>query len=192
MKFFPIFSDEIEKFLDKNVALIGKVIKIYNERKYIKLVCLDKKGYFEVIIYEPIDISEFSTIIILGKIRKYMEKPYVYAKRIVKIDLNEEIFWRKSFINSKKTKVIKSFSEKEDFKEIKEKREEIRKDDTVYDRRLDLRRRILNYIRDKEIVSFEELLETFSVSEEELKNIIEDLLLSGEIYEPSPNKYKVV
>jgi len=190
MHYKAILSLEIEKNLEKNVALIGKVIDILNERKYIKLRCLDSKGYFEVILYEPINIDKFSTIIVLGKIREFQGGKYVYAKRIIKIEnIKEEIFWRKLFIKEYRKYKKKEKKEQKKEKEIKE--------DVKYEIEeiKDIRRDILKFIKDYdkgEGVSFDEIREFFEINPEELKKYIEDLLAAGEIYEVSPNKYKAI
>jgi len=171
--------------------LIGKVIDILNERKYIKLKCLDLKGYFEVILYEPINIDRFSTVIILGKIREFQGGKYVYAKRVIKLEnVKDEIFWRKLFIKEiykryKKKEKKELKREKETKKEVKYEIEEIK----------DIRKDILKFIKDSDRgdgVSFDEIREFFEINPEELKKYIEDLLATGEIYEVSPNKYKAI
>jgi len=191
MHYKAILSFEIGDNLEKNVALIGKVIDILNERKYIKLKCLDLKGYFEVILYEPINIDKFSTVIILGKVREFQGGKYVYAKRVIKVEnIKDEIFWRKLFIKEiykrhKKKEKKELKKEKEIKKEIKYKIEEIK----------DIRKDILKFIRDSDKgdgVSFDEIREFFEINPEELKKYIEDLLAAGEIYEVSPNKYKAI
>jgi len=187
MHYKAILSHEIEKSLEKNVALIGKVIDILNERKYIRLKCLDAKGYFEVILYEPINIEKFSTVIILGKVREFKGEKYVYAKRVIKIEnIKDEILWRKFF--------IKEISKKYKRKEKKEKIREKEVKNEISDIK-DIRRDILKFIRDSDKgdgVPFDEIKEFFDINDEELKRYIEDLLAAGEIYEVSPNKYKAI
>jgi len=187
MHYRAILSSEIEKNLEKNVTLIGKVMDILNERKYIKLKCLDAKGYFEVILYEPINIEKFSTVIILGKVREFKGEKYVYAKRIIKIeDIKDEILWRKLF--------IKELSKKYKRREKKEKIEEKEVKEEIIDIK-DIRKDILKFIRDSDKgdgVSFDEIRDFFEINDEELKRYIEDLLAAGEIYEVSPNKYKAI
>jgi len=191
MHYKAILSFEIEKNLEKNVALIGKVIDILNERKYIKLKCLDLRGYFEVILYEPINIDKFSTVIILGKVREFQGGKYVYAKRVIKLEnVKDEIFWRKLFIKEIHKRYKKK--EKKELKKEKEVKEEIKYE---IEEIKDIRKDILKFIKDSDKgdgVSFDEIREFFEINPEELKKYIEDLLAAGEIYEVSPNKYKAI
>jgi hypothetical protein len=58
-----------------------------------------------------------------------------------------------------------------------------------------LRKQILEFIRDNdkgEGVSLKDIENFFDINEEKLLNIIKDLLSAGEIYESSPEKYKVI
>jgi len=58
-----------------------------------------------------------------------------------------------------------------------------------------LRKQILEFIRNNDKgdgVSLKDIENFFDISEEKLLNIIMDLLSSGEIYESSPEKYKVI
>jgi len=195
MYYKTILSTEIDKYLEKNVALIGKVIDIYNERKYIRIKCLDVKGYFEVIVYEPVNIEKFSTIIVLGKVREFQGGKYVYAKRIIRLEnIKDEILWRRLFVKefNKRAKRSKKVEKKV---KVEEKVEE----EGFVEKRIveirDIRMEILKFIRDADKgdgVSFEDIEEFFNIDPEKLKKYIEDLLAAGEIYEVSPNKYKTI
>jgi len=195
MYYKTILSKEIGEYLEKNVALIGKVIDIYNERKYIRIKCLDAKGYFEVILYEPLNIDKFSTVIVLGKVREFQGGKYVYAKRIIRLEnVKDEIFWRKLFVKELYRRIKKSKKVEKKIKvEEKVKEEEFVEKELVEVR--DIRMEILKFIRDTDRgdgVSFDEIREFFDIDSEKLKKYIEDLLAAGEIYEVSPNKYKTI
>ncbi|MEM0379208.1 MAG: hypothetical protein QW038_01955 [Nanopusillaceae archaeon] len=192
----PIFSNEIENNKDAFVALIGKILEIYNERKYIKINCIDSKGYFSIISYEPLDIDKFATILVLGKIKEFNGQNFVYSKKIIILkDPNDELIWREFFIREKAKKRIKlnkkpeEYSKKYDKFDIKEKKE------VVEDKDIKIKKEILEFIKENDRgdgVSFEEIRKYFEIPEESLKRYIEDLLSIGEIYEFSPNKYKAI
>jgi hypothetical protein len=58
-----------------------------------------------------------------------------------------------------------------------------------------LRKQILEFIRDNDTgdrVSLNHIKDFFAINEEKLSNIIKDLSSSGEIYDSSPQKYKVI
>jgi len=195
MYYKTILSTEIGEYLEKNVALIGKVIDIYNERKYIRIKCLDAKGYFEVILYEPLNIDKFSTVIVLGKVREFQGGKYVYAKRIIRLEnVKDEIFWRKLFVRELYKRIKKSKRvEKKTKVEGKVEEEEFVEKELIGIK--DIRMEILKFIRDTDKgdgVSFDEIREFFDMDSEKLKKYIEDLLAAGEIYEVSPNKYKTI
>ncbi len=194
MQYIPIFSSEIEEKLGKNVVLIGKVIDILNERKYIKLKCLDIKGYFEVILYEPLNIEKFASIIVLGKIKEFQNEKYVYARKIIKFeDIKDEIIWRKFFIKGirRRSKISTKKKAEEKAEELENVNIEVNNIPIIED----IRKEILSFIREYDKgdgVSFEDIKKFFDLSDEKLKKYIEDLLAAGEIYEVSPNKYKVI
>lgn len=185
MRFIPILSKDLEKFLEKNVVLIGKIVSVNYERKYTKVILLDKYGYVACLIFEPINIEEFKTAIILGKVRKFKEDIAVYARRIIFIDGKEEIFWRKRFLDLLKRK-------------NKRKVEKVEKKEKIFIEENDdekLRNKILEIIKDLDEgngVSLQTLLDILNIDEDKLKIIIEDLMMRGEIYESSPNRYKVL
>ncbi|RDD52571.1 hypothetical protein BA065_00915 [Nanoarchaeota archaeon NZ13-N] len=187
MHYKPILSSEIGEYTNKNVALIGKVVEILNERKYIKIKCLDSKGYFESILYEPINVDKFSSVIILGKIKEFQGNNYVYINKLIKIeDIKDEILWKKLFLMELKKRTKKK-TKIEEKKEVQEEKIE-------FDIR-DIRKDILKFIKESdkgEGVSFDEIKEYFDLDEDSLRKYIEDLLSVGEIYEVSSNKYKVI
>ena len=53
----------------------------------------------------------------------------------------------------------------------------------------DLKREVLMYLDEKGEVTLEELIDTFGPN---VKKVIEELLYSGEIFEPSPGKYRKI
>lgn len=191
-----IFSDEINLNKNNLVALIGKVLEIYNERKYIKINCIDSKGYFSIISYDPIDIDKFSTIIVLGKIREFNNQLFVYSKKIIVLkDLEDEITWRKFFIKEIIKRKDKKYRESENTIKTKNNIQKKYNLDIIEDKEIRIKKEILEFIKETdkgEGVSFEDIKKYFDLPEEELKRYIEDLLSIGEIYESSPNKYKAI
>ncbi|MGC9132890.1 MAG: hypothetical protein ACP5GJ_00585 [Nanopusillaceae archaeon] len=212
----PIFSKDIEKFENKKVSVIGKIVDIQEEKKLLRIKLLDPFGYINIVFFEYYDIKLFDTVLILGKILKYNDNFSIVGKYVVKLNEKEEILWRKFFIKKKKIKekVEKNIKDKEEKKIVKnnvieeksekdikkqqkvniEDKEDI-KFDEIEDENIKLRKEILEFIRNNDKVdgvSFNDILNFFDVNEEKLTNVLKDLLSSGEIYESSPNKYKVI
>ncbi|MGB9674953.1 MAG: hypothetical protein ACPLX8_02345, partial [Nanopusillaceae archaeon] len=121
------------------------------------------------------------------------ENYYILGKYLVKIE-DDEIFWRKRFLTiygkvrkKKKKRMKKPEEEKEIIKE------NFNPDDDL-DQYKKLRKEILEFIRDNDKgdgVSLDEILEFFE-NEKLVDQIIKDLLSSGEIYESSSGKYKII
>ncbi|MEM4958489.1 MAG: hypothetical protein QXX12_01270 [Nanopusillaceae archaeon] len=191
-----IFSDEIEKNKENFVVLIGKVLEIYNERKYIKINCIDSKGYFSIISYDPIDFDKFSTILVLGKVKEFNSQYFVYSKRIIVLkDLEDEILWKKFFIKEISKRRIKEYRRSEKSYEDTGKYQTSKNIEILEDKNIKIKKEILEFIKENDKgngVSFEEIKNYFKISEDLLKKYIEDLLAIGEIYEFSPNKYKAI
>ncbi len=189
--YIPIFSKDIEKFENKKVSVIGKVIDIQEEKKLLRVKIIDPFGYINVVFFEYFDIKIFDTLIILGKVSNYDNGFYIIGKYFTKLKEKDEIFWRKIFIKKNKKRKKENINMKED-------KEEDRKIDylkDIEDEDIKLRKEILDFIRNNdkgEGVSYEEILNFFGLSEEKISNILKDLLSSGEIYESSPNKYKII
>lgn len=191
-----IFSDEIENNKENFVVLIGKVLEIYNERKYIKINCIDSKGYFSIISYDPIDFDKFSTILVLGKVKEFNSQYFVYSKRIVVLkDLEDEILWKKFFIKEISKRRIKEYRKSEKSYGDTRKYQTNKNIEILEDKNIKIKKEILEFIKENDKgsgVSFEEIKNYFKISEDLLKKYIEDLLAIGEIYEFSPNKYKAI
>jgi RPA family protein len=199
--YLPIFSKDIKNYKDKKVCLIGKVIDIQEEKKLIRLKLLDTFGFFDVVLFDVYNIKLFDTLLILGKVSEYNNNFSVTARYVSILNENDEIIWRKFFIkkikrNIKKIKKENRMEEKDSGEDnVKEK--EVKKEE--YEEELPeevkLRKQILEFIRDNDKgdgVSLEDIKDFFDINEEKLLNIIKDLLSAGEIYESSPEKYKVI
>jgi flagellar biosynthesis/type III secretory pathway M-ring protein FliF/YscJ len=144
--------------------------------------------------------------LILGTVSEYNNNFSVIARYLSILNGDDEILWRKFFIkkikrNKKKNNKESRMEEKDigedNNLEEKEVKKEIYKEE--YEEELSeevkLRKQILEFIRDNDKgdgVSLKDIKNFFDISEEKLSNIIMDLLSSGEIYESSPEKYKVI
>jgi RPA family protein len=190
--YLPVFSKDLKNYKDKKVCLIGKVIDIQEEKKLIRIKLLDTFGFFDVILFDVYNIKLFDTLLILGKVSEYNNNFSVIARYISVLNEDDEILWRKFFIKKIKRNIKKN--NKED-----EMDEENKKEEKIYYEELPeeakLRKQILEFIRDNDKgdgVSLKDIENFFDINEEKLLNIIKDLLSSGEIYESSPEKYKVI
>jgi RPA family protein len=190
--YLPIFSKDLKNYKDKKVCLIGKVIDIQEEKKLIRLKLLDTFGFFDVVLFDVYNIKLFDTLLILGKVSEYNNNFSVIARYISILNEDDEILWRKFFIKKIKRNIKKN--NKEDKMD-----EENEKEEKIYHEELPeeakLRKQILEFIRDNDKgggVSLKDIKNFFDINEEKLLNIMKDLLSSGEIYESSPEKYKVI
>ncbi|BBL45201.1 hypothetical protein MJ1_0021 [Nanobdella aerobiophila] len=188
--YIPIFSKSIVDFVEKDVLIIGKVIDISEDRKMSRIKVLDYYGYLDIRFFENIDIKIFDTVMVLGKVKLYDNYHYIYGRYIVKLLEREEIFWRMRFLKKIKRKVKK--------KQVKDINMEDKKDknfDEIEDKDIRLRKEILEYIKENDKgdgVSLKDIYNFFEEPEEKIENIIKDLLSSGEIYESSLEKYKLI
>ena len=191
--YLPVFSKDLKNYKDKKVCLIGKVIDIQEEKKLIRIKLLDAFGFFEIILFDVYNIKLFDTLLILGKVSEYNNNFSVIARYVSVLNEDDEILWRKFFI-----KKIKRNIKKKNNKEDKMDNENIKEEKIYYEElpeEAKLRKQILEFIRDNDKgdgVSLKDIENFFDINEEKLLNIIKDLLSSGEIYESSPEKYKVV
>jgi len=199
--YLPIFSKDIKNYKDKKVCLIGKVIDIQEEKKLIRLKLLDTFGFFDVVLFDIYNIKLFDTLLVLGKVSEYNNNFSITAKYISILNGDDEIIWRKFFIKkikrSKKKNKEENRMKEKDSVEDNVKEEKVKKEE--YEEELPeevkLRKQILEFIRDNdkgEGVSLKDIEDFFDINEEKLLNIIKDLLSAGEIYESSPEKYKVI
>ncbi|MFP3289863.1 MAG: OB-fold nucleic acid binding domain-containing protein [Candidatus Nanopusillus acidilobi] len=203
--YLPIFSKDLKNYKDKKVSLIGKVIDIQEEKKLIRLKLLDTFGFFDVVLFDIYNIKLFDTLLILGNVSEYNNNFSVIARYVSILNEDDEIIWRKFFIKKMKRNIKKNNKEnkmeEKDSGEDNENEKEVKKeiDKEEYDEELPeevkLRKQILEYIRNNDKgdgVSLKDIENFFDISEEKLSNIIMDLLSAGEIYESSPEKYKVI
>lgn len=198
MKFIPILSKELQEFEEKQVCLIGKIINVNYERKYTLVTMLDKYGYFNCILFDPINVQEFKTAIVLGRVRKFKNELFVYVKKLVYLDISEEYYWRKRFLIAIKRRLNKTshdkvlkIDHKEESVEEKPKKEIL----TEINGDIDIKTSILHLLRELDRgngVSIKELSEYLDISEDKIREIIERLRAEGEIYESSPDRYKVL
>jgi hypothetical protein len=158
---------------------------------------LDTFGFFDVVLFDIYNIKLFDTLLILGKVSEYNNNFSITAKYVSILNGDDEIIWRKFFI--KKIKRSKKKNKEENRMEEKDSGEDNVKEKEEYEEELPeevkLRKQILEFIRDNdkgEGVSLKDIEDFFDINEEKLLNIIKDLLSAGEIYESSPEKYKVI
>ena len=190
--YLPIFSKDLKNYRDRKVCLIGKVIDIQEEKKVIRLKLLDTFGFFDVVLFDVYNIKLFDTLLILGNVSEYNNNFSVIARYLIILNGDDEILWRK-FLIKKIKKNIKKNNKENKMDEEKDKEEKIY--DEELPEEVKLRKQILGFIRDNDKgdgVSLKDIGNFFDISEEKLLNIIMDLLSSGEIYESSPEKYKVI
>ncbi|MFZ8801013.1 MAG: hypothetical protein ACO2ON_02425 [Candidatus Nanopusillus sp.] len=190
--YLPIFSKDLKNYKDKKVCLIGKVIDIQEEKKLIRLKLLDTFGFFDVVLFDVYNIKLFDTLLILGKVSEYNNNFSVIARYMSILNEDDEILWRKFFIKKIKRNIKKNNKE-DKIDEENEKEEKIYYEELPEE--VKLRKQILGFIRDNDKgdgVSLKDIKNFFDINEEKLLNIIKDLLSSGEIYESSPEKYKVI
>ncbi len=190
--YLPVFSKDLKNYKDKKVCLIGKVIDIQEEKKLIRIKLLDTFGFFDVILFDVYNIKLFDTLLILGKVSEYNNNFSVIARYVSVLNGDDEILWRKFFIKKIKRNIKKNNKEDE-MDEENGKEEKIYYEELPEDAKL--RKQILEFIRDNDKgdgVSLRDIKNFFDINEEKLLNIIKDLLSSGEIYESSPEKYKVI
>jgi len=202
--YLPIFSKDLKNYKDKKVCLIGKVIDIQEEKKVIRLKLLDTFGFFDVVLFDVYNIKLFDTLLILGNVSEYNNNFSVVAKYLSILNGDDEILWRRFFIkkikknikkNNKENKMKEKDNVDDNVKEKDVKKEIYEEYDEELPEEVKLRKQILEFIRDNDKgdgVSFKDIKDFFDISEEKLSNIIMDLLSSGEIYESSPEKYKVI
>ena len=190
--YLSIFSKDLKNYKDSKVCLIGKVIDIQEEKKVIRLKLLDTFGFFDVVLFDVYNIKLFDTLLILGNVSEYNNNFSVIARYLIILNGDDEILWRK-FLIKKIKKNIKKNNKENKMDEEKDKEEKIY--DEELPEEVKLRKQILGFIRDNDKgdgVSLKDIGNFFDISEEKLSNIIMDLLSSGEIYESSPEKYKVI
>jgi hypothetical protein len=190
--YLPVFSNDLKNYKDKKVCLIGKVIDIQEEKKLIRLKLLDTFGFFDVVLFDVYNIKLFDTLLILGKVSEYNNNFSVIARYVSVLNGDDEILWRKFFIKKIKRNIKKNNKE-DKMDEENEKKEKIYYEELPEEAKL--RKQILEFIRDNDKgdgVSLKDIENFFDINEEKLLNIIKDLLSSGEIYESSPEKYKVI
>ena len=190
--YLPVFSKDLKNYKDKKVCLIGKVIDIQEEKKLIRLKLLDTFGFFDVVLFDVYNIKLFDTLLILGKVSEYNNNFSVVARYVSILNSDDEILWRKFFIKKIKRNIKKNNKE-DKMDEENEKKEKIYYEELPEEAKL--RKQILEFIRDNDKgdgVSLKDIENFFDINEEKLLNIIKDLLSSGEIYESSPEKYKVI
>jgi hypothetical protein len=190
--YLPVFSKDLKNYKDKKVCLIGKVIDIQEEKKLIRLKLLDTFGFFDVVLFDVYNIKLFDTLLILGKVSEYNNNFSVIARYVSVLNGDDEILWRKFFIKKIKRNIKKNNKE-DKMDEEDEKKEKIYYEELPEEAKL--RKQILEFIRDNDKgdgVSLKDIENFFDINEEKLLNIIKDLLSSGEIYESSPEKYKVI
>jgi len=190
--YLPIFSKDLKNYKDKKVCLIGKVIDIQEEKKLVRLKLLDSFGYFDVVLFDIYNIKLFDTLLILGNVSEYNNRFSVIARYVSILNGDDEIIWRKFFIKKIKRNIKKN--NKENNMDEENDREEKIPDEELPEE-VKLRKQILEFIRNNDKgdgISLKDIENFFDISEEKLSNIIMDLLSSGEIYESSPEKYKVI
>jgi hypothetical protein len=109
--YLPIFSKDLKNYKDKKVCLIGKVIDIQEEKKVIRLKLLDAFGFFDVVLFDVYNIKLFDTLLILGNVSKYNNNFSVIAKYLSILNGDDEILWRRFFLQKPKKNIKKNNKE---------------------------------------------------------------------------------
>ncbi len=194
MMYTPIFSRDVSNYINKRVCIIGKVVKLVKKPKYNDLIVLDPFGKVTVRSFEKLELKEFSTILVLGRVRTFKDTIYIAPDRMVEISPEEEVFWRKRHVELYKRR-SKPKREPEEQKEKREEQKQIPEQVPKSPTKKDLRSLILKAIEELDKgdgVTTKELSEHLAIELEKVEEIVEELLALGEIYEASLGKLKIL
>lgn len=205
--YYPIFSKDIQKFVNRRVALIGKVIETFQKEKYSDFILVDPFGKVLIRSFTKKVPDLFSTVLVLGRCTSFSNRVYIIEDKIIQLNIDEEIFWRKNHLNKYKYITVREKKNaKSEYNKLVDKNQEKHKlspstkeqkqEDISIRPSKNLRVAILNIIEklDRgEGVSIEDIskhLEDVDIST--IQRIIEELLAIGELYEISPGKLKIL
>jgi len=174
------------------INLIGTIVQASNEEEEQKYIFIDDgsgelpiRSFNDEFILKGLHIGD--TVAVIGKIREYNDDKYVVPEIVKKLDNNRWLHLRRIELE-KKEKLLKRIplrEEKPDNEVSKENLEES-KSDTDSDK-------ILTLIKKLDSGDGADLDEVIKESKDEkCENIINNLLMNGEIFELKPGKIKVL
>ncbi|NPA62700.1 MAG: winged helix-turn-helix domain-containing protein [Methanococci archaeon] len=152
---------------------VGGIISFYVDGVNVR--------YFEE---KPIYVEEGDIVDIIGRPKTYNGEKYLMAE-IVKRRNEKWITLRDLEIKKTRKYLLKAEDtvdslEEEIFNEIASQDLE------------SVKNKILEIIKERGEITYEDLVEELNISEEELENCLSDLINSGDIFEPRPHIYKVL
>ena len=167
-------TDERPKIIINNtpverVDITGVVVRKNEYENYGVLVIDDstetiRVKFFKDTVNQIKDISEGDIVNVLGRIGYFNNELHIAADIVRKVDFHSEMLHK---INYLKNKDKMHMSKKKDY-----------------------RKEILNTIKSSNGVKLEELEKVFK--DVNVKDIINELMVNGEIYEPEKGVYKVI
>ncbi|ACX72929.1 conserved hypothetical protein [Methanocaldococcus vulcanius M7] len=152
---------------------VGGIISFYVDGVNVR--------YFEE---KPIYVEEGDVVDIIGRPKTYNGEKYLMAE-IVKRRNEKWTTLRNLEIKKTRKYLLKAEDVGDDLEE------EVFNEITGRD--LDtIKNKILEIIKERGEITYEDLVEELNISEEELENCLSDLINSGDIFEPRPHIYKVL
>ncbi|EHP84867.1 hypothetical protein [Methanotorris formicicus] len=194
-----------EEFLKNEVednALVLEGHKIYRVRVLgeVKNISVGKIHSFEVggvlVRYfgdKGLDIKEGDFVDVIGRVRMHEGIKYIALEIVKKRNKDKEKWKELRDLEIEKTR--KYFIEDESFeeKDIEEEiLESIYGEDTEVIKNENIKDEILGLIGENEGISLDEICDKLGMDEDEIYEVIQELIDEGEIYEPSPNKFKIL
>ena len=195
---------------------------IAKEKNYGYLEIIDDTGYrirvkfFGNDVYKIENINLYDVVDVLGVVRVWKDEKYVKGRYVFKRDDFFLIYWyinifylrnrdRKKELKKEEIKQeigykeVEKSPEKEEieFKPASELINEEFKEEipvevvTIYNG-LELEKKVYEYIVQHPECTIEEISNALKIEKKEAEEIIKELMIKGEIYEPSPGKYKAV
>ncbi|AEF95607.1 winged helix-turn-helix transcriptional regulator [Methanotorris igneus] len=167
---------------------------------------------------KDLDIKEGDLVDVIGRVREHEGTKYI-ALEIVKKRNDDKEKWRElRNLEIEKTRKYLKYKEKDEKEEIEDELEdelfgtenvdETSEDKDVEEEILEsiygdteneeviknegIKDKILELIRENEGISLDEICDMLNMDEDEVYEIIQELIDEGEIYEPSPNKFKIL
>jgi DNA replicative helicase MCM subunit Mcm2 (Cdc46/Mcm family) len=211
---YKIHPEEFLKNEVKDNALILEGHRVYRVRvlgevKNInigKIIAFEVDGvlvrYFED---KELDIKEGDFVDVIGRVREYEGIKYIALEIVKKRNDNKEKWKELRDLEIEKTRKYLTNKEDKDIGNVEVVEEHNIEDiggryeeenieeeilESIYGE--DIKDKVLGLIRENEGISLDEICERLKMDEDEVYEIIQELIEDGEIYEPSPNKFKIL
>jgi RPA family protein len=179
----------------RKTRILGTVMKTFvsEDKKYGFLVIDDGTETIRVKSFDP--SKDFSNIKIgdildiIGRISTYKNEVYLISEIINKVeDVNWEITRKIEIINLKKE--LKKLIEKE--KEVSE--EKIKEEEVIDEKEIEMEKKVLEIIKKIDKGEGADIKEIISEFGDKIKceEILRTLLEKSEVYEPKPEKFKIL